>query len=286
MSKLVTQTTTAPTTTVPTTVMSVSSTSAEVVTDGRDYKFGSKMKDSFNEPTDEGIEDDDDVDDEIDSASESKNVPVRSIPIQEEVIRYNPNITDDDYEEEEENDDHDVKELDDKEPKPQKRSHDMEQLGKTNNDIITEEEYKSGSLFEYKTSQDVTDSGIESINAAKTRGKVCIVKGRELICHDAESITEPTTTTTTTTEIPIKKTLEDKSSKEVEASHQCDNKEHVWKFKIEIQISERVFQQIEKTIRLLAYYVNFSIRLWNKHWFFCESLFFDQLCFPDLCNCK
>lgn len=206
--------------------------------------------------------------------SNNHRISPKSIQPDEEVIRYQPNIGSEDY--------YDYEDEDDKQYEKQIKSSEEESV-KSNNDIITEEEeFKSKNLFEYKTEEAVENNSIDSKQQQqvppKTYGKICIVKGSELVCQNAE--TESTSTTTTTTAVPPSEeptSVDDNCIKEA--------KEHVWTFKIEIEISEKIFKQTEKLIRMIAYYVNFSIRLWNQKWTPTKKEFFQTTVFT-LCNCR
>ncbi|KAH9417213.1 chitin binding [Dermatophagoides pteronyssinus] len=163
---------------------------------------------------------------------------------------------------------------------PTKRSHHDETISK--NDIITIDDNnknndrmmmvnkrkKSKSNYQQQQQQSST---ITPSTLAKNYGKICIIRGKQIECHESNDNVGDGTTIMTTTTIPESESITTTTATEInESGNKCgkqlssnndiddQRKIHSYSLKIEINIDDRIFIRIERFIRLIIYYISFQ----------------------------
>nr|XP_046918843.1 serine/threonine-protein kinase rio2-like [Dermatophagoides farinae] len=177
---------------------------------------------------------------------------------------YDDDTDDDDFEDEKTMEINQPKQL----SQPTKRSHNQDEEKFIKNDIITNDRMVTMNKRKKSKSNYQRSSTMTTTPMMNTYGKICIVRGKQIECHDDDDssvTTTSSTTTATTLSTTTPGSIDDDHQKSVInkcktdiIDHNDQRKVHSYSFTIEINIDDRIFERIERFIRLIIYYISFQ----------------------------
>lgn len=176
---------------------------------------------------------------------------------------YDDDTDDDDFEDEKTMEINQPKQL----SQPTKRSHNQDEEKFIKNDIITNDRMVTMNKRKKSKSNYQRSSTMTTTPMMNTYGKICIVRGKQIECHDDDSSVTTTSSTTTATTLSTTtpgsidnldgKSVINKCKTDI-IDHNDQRKVHSYSFTIEINIDDRIFERIERFIRLIIYYISFQ----------------------------